>query len=170
MITIADQYYVKAMDAYPYDLEDTLEQVGYALSYDAEHAGANLLMGKVYMEQFQKYGLAEEYFHIAMANEPENSQIGEYLTRLYIETREFKKAEKLLAYVFKLRTADMSRLKFLEARMHECRKEYKLAIAKIKEAMDEALCNDYIEFLEKELERIEGKEFRKGRYFVGEIV
>ncbi|MCG8582088.1 MAG: hypothetical protein MI866_19340 [Bacteroidales bacterium] len=45
MSTLADQYFIKALDQYPYSLEEAIENLGYALSQDGEHSGANYLMG-----------------------------------------------------------------------------------------------------------------------------
>ena len=63
-LTLADQYYIKALAGYGYDLEEVVENLNYALSYDHEHSGANYLMGKVYMEQFQKFDLAQAYLRL----------------------------------------------------------------------------------------------------------
>lgn len=34
---LADQYFVKALGMYDYDLEEVVENLNYALSYDPEH-------------------------------------------------------------------------------------------------------------------------------------
>lgn len=88
-ISLADQYYLKALDEYPYNLEDAIENLNYALSYDSEHSGANYLMGKMYMEQFQNFELAEEYFTDAMSSNPNNIKACESLGRLFITTRKY---------------------------------------------------------------------------------
>ena len=46
-LSIADQYYVKAFDNYPFEIENTVENLSYALSYDEHHVQANCLMGQV---------------------------------------------------------------------------------------------------------------------------
>jgi len=40
-LTTADQYYLKASCSYPFDLESTIENLNYALSYDYEHASTH---------------------------------------------------------------------------------------------------------------------------------
>ena len=44
MDTLADKYYLKAVDSYPHNLEESVESLTLALSYDGEHVGANYLM------------------------------------------------------------------------------------------------------------------------------
>ncbi|MEO1097874.1 MAG: hypothetical protein AAFX57_08965 [Bacteroidota bacterium] len=88
-LTLANQYFLKAMDEYPYCLEETIENLNYALSYEDEHAGANCLMGKVYLEQFQNFELAEEYFIKAMATDPFDLRTCENYMRLMIRTKRY---------------------------------------------------------------------------------
>lgn len=41
-----DKYIFQALDAYPYNLEETVESLNYALSYDDKNAVALCLMGE----------------------------------------------------------------------------------------------------------------------------
>tara|TARA_Y100000768_G_scaffold319786_1_gene255499 strand:+ start:420 stop:554 length:135 start_codon:yes stop_codon:yes gene_type:complete len=43
METLATKYFIKATDAYPFNLEETIEALDYALSYDETHAGAHCI-------------------------------------------------------------------------------------------------------------------------------
>ena len=67
-LTIADQYYLKAVDFYPYDLAQTTEALNYALSYDSEHSQANCLMGRLHMEVLKNFETAEQYFEAAIVS------------------------------------------------------------------------------------------------------
>lgn len=158
VITLADQYYLKALDEYPYNLEDAVENLNYALSYDSEHSGANYLMGKLYMEQFQKFELAEEYFIAAMASDPSNINTCESFSWLLLRTRQFKKALTLLKYSYSVKGINIPKLKRLEALVYESLKEFDTAIALLRTAMEECYDSDYITFLEEEMKRVERKE------------
>ncbi|MBP6238275.1 MAG: hypothetical protein KA270_13100 [Saprospiraceae bacterium] len=46
-----DRYLVKALDAYPYNLEEAIESLDYALSGDNNNAATLCLYGRVYAEQ-----------------------------------------------------------------------------------------------------------------------
>ena len=55
-----DRYLVKAIDAYPYNLEEAIESLDYALSGDNNNAATLCLYGRVYAEQLQ----AVSYTHL----------------------------------------------------------------------------------------------------------
>lgn len=157
VITLADQYYLKALDEYPYNLEDAVENLNYALSYDSEHAGANYLMGKLYMEQFQKFELAEEYFVSAMAADPCNINTCESFSWLLFKTRQFKKALTLLKYSYSVKGVNVSEFKRLEALVYESLKEFNTARELLSTAIEECYDSEYIAFLEEEMKRVERK-------------
>ncbi|WP_224994460.1 OprD family porin [Cesiribacter sp. SM1] len=47
-VSLADQYYIRALNCYPYSPEDVLENLNYALSHDGGHARANCLIGRTW--------------------------------------------------------------------------------------------------------------------------
>jgi len=62
-----DRYLCKALGAYPYNLEETIESLDYALSGNHNDVATLCLYGKVYAEQFQDYSTAKSYFQEALA-------------------------------------------------------------------------------------------------------
>ncbi len=160
-LTLADQYYMKALEGYDYNLEEVVENLNYALSYDQEHAGANYLMGKLYMEQFQKFDLAKEYFESSMACDPTNLNTCESFTWLLIRTRKFAEALRLIKYASGLQGAIRPEFLRLEALVYELQKDYKGSIELLNSAIDESYDSGYIEFLENELDRVNMKMMRK---------
>ena len=50
-MSLIDRYLCKAIDAYPYNLEDVIENLEYALSSDNNNAATLCLYGSVYAEQ-----------------------------------------------------------------------------------------------------------------------
>lgn len=157
-LTLADQYYLKALDDFDYNLEEVVENLNYALSYDPEHAGANYLMGKLYMDQFQKFDLAEEYFVASIASEPENIKTCESYIWLMIRTKRYKEALKLIKYTHQLAGISTSEIIRLEALVYELKGNYVKSRGLLQEAMKESYDSNYIEFLENELKRVEKKE------------
>ena len=44
--SLADTYYLKALESHQYDHENTSDNLAFALSYDPDHREANLLTGR----------------------------------------------------------------------------------------------------------------------------
>ena len=57
-LTLADQYYLKAVDNYPYCREFVVEKLNYAVSCDDEHLQALCLLGRLYMYELKEYRAA----------------------------------------------------------------------------------------------------------------
>ena len=55
-----NSYVFQAIDAYPYNLEETLEALNFALSYNEKDTQALCLMGRVYAEQLKDYELKQK--------------------------------------------------------------------------------------------------------------
>ena len=153
-LNIADQYYLKALDDYPYNLEESIENLNYALSYDPEHTGANCLMATFCMEIIRDYELAEYYLKLAVSSNPESLQVYEAYTLLAIKQHDFEKAEKLIRFTHQLKGVDNGKMFELEALMYEYMKDYKKSEMLLLKAIEESFDNDQIEFLKKELDRV----------------
>ena len=65
--TIGENYLLKAIEAYPFNLEAVSENLGYALSYDEENDAAWTLRGKVMMHYLKDTLGAEESFLEALS-------------------------------------------------------------------------------------------------------
>ena len=61
-----DKYLFQALDNYPYNLEDVVESLDYALSYNNKNTMALCLYGRVYAEQLSDYEQAKLYFQEAL--------------------------------------------------------------------------------------------------------
>lgn len=155
---MADQYYIKAVDYYPYNLEEAVENLNYALSYDGEHAGANCLMGRLYGEYFKDYDQAERYFQTALACDPAHADSYEHYGRLLLKVRALGKAQKLLEYAFKVPGANRASLLQVKALLRENQQKFAEARELLKEAMLETFEEDFMLSLESDLARVEKKE------------
>lgn len=154
---LAETYYLKALDDYPWALSDALENLQYALSYDDTHPGANCLMAKLQMEQLKNYEAAENYLHIALATDGTFLCAYEQLLQLYLHQNRLKKAESLLKYMSKLPTARESVLSAGLAFILEKRGHLKLAKQHIKRAVAYAENSDTLSYYEESLSRIKRK-------------
>jgi hypothetical protein len=88
-ITIADTYFLKAQDNYPWELEEMIESLNYALSYDEDHAEANCLIARFQAEQLKNYKAVEYYFESALASDPLSLNTCKFYCDLLIELRDF---------------------------------------------------------------------------------
>ena len=156
-VTLSDTYYLKALDYYPYNLEELIENLNYALSYDEEHSDANCLMGRLQHAQLKNYELAEGYFVNALTSNPCNLSVYRYYSILLIELREYDKALKLINHSYKLKGVNMGEMKRIEGLLAEYQKQYDLALVNYKEARNETFDNEQIDEINSDISRVESK-------------
>lgn len=155
--SIADQYYLKALDSYPFDLNESVENLNYALSYSKEHAQANCLMARVYSEQLNKPDLAVQYFEQALFYDLSNIEAISYYVFFLIKTEDFEKAKKLIDYGYTIKGIGKAMLLRYEALVTEYQKMYNVSKKLLKEAINESFSKSEIDFLKEELARVKGK-------------
>ena len=157
MATIADQYYLKALDSYPYDLEASLENVQYCLSYNEEHAAANCLMGRIYAYQLGDRQKAIYHYDMAISIDPELPSVYEGYSGLLISLNQLGKAERLLRYAIKIDGVEKSMIYQRMALILEKRKEYKLSKVYLLNALESSIREQEVEKLKQELNRVKDK-------------
>ncbi len=156
-ITLADTYFLKAQDNYPWELEEMIENLNYALSYDEDHAEANCLMARFQAEQLNKYSAAEYYFETALASDPLNLNTCKYYSNLLIELKDFNKAHKLIEYALKIRGVDVAIMKKLKGLIAEQQKDYVLSVKLYMDSKQETYNNCLIDELNLDIERVKNK-------------
>lgn len=154
---IANGYYLKALDNYPYCLPEFLESINYALAYDDAHADAHCLMGVFYMDQLQKFNDAIFHFDKALEADVFNIQTYYNYIRLTIVTDEVEKAYEMINFASTIKGVDKPTLLHLEAILHEKSEEYQLGIDCLDLAVKLELSNDRITFYQSEKNRIREK-------------
>lgn len=156
-INIADQYYLKALDNYPYDLEEAIENISYSLSYDDSSAKAHCLMGKIQSEQMKNWAEAEYHFEQAISNDYTFVETYVGFSDLLIRIRSLKKAEKLLVFASKIKGINRLDIYFKLGIIHEMRSNYKIALSYYKKALMENYFDEDYDEIAKHIERIEQK-------------
>jgi len=152
-----NSYLYKAIDAYPYCIEETMEALNYALSYNNKDVLALCLMGRVYSEQFQDYTLAKQYFEEALSEGIDTPQIYSYYVQALIWNGDFKEAEKLIGFALTIKGVDNGLLLMKKGQLYEAMGKYKLALATLKEAKNEGLNNDFVDYVKNEICRVKQK-------------
>jgi len=156
-ITLADSYYLKALDLYPFELDQVTEALNFAISYDNDHAGAHCLLGKLNLYQLGKYREAEDHFEKALASDIDNTETYYAYAELLIQISEYGKAKKLIKYAYKIKGISVWRLNYYEGLIAEIKGKY----MKAKKCMKLAYSNSYRkyerDYLKDELERVKSK-------------
>jgi tetratricopeptide (TPR) repeat protein len=163
MNTLADQYYYKARGLYPYNLDETIENLNFALGYDDEHVGANVLMAQILTDDVLDYDQAEAYYQKALAVDPTNAEVYLEYTRLLIIMKEFGKAEKLIEHTKGFKTVDLGKLYFYEGLKYEYQQNYEKALSFYDEALLETYNGQFMQYLNEAIERVKNKTRIKAR-------
>ena len=150
-------YVLKALDAYPYNLEETLEALNYALSYNSRDIQALCLMGRLYAEQLQDYATAKQYFVEALSEGLDAHYVYPYYIYTLIRNADYNEAEKLLNYAFNVKGVNKPLLLLQKGQLYEATEKYKLAIAALKEAKKGGLNNSFVDFVSDEISRVKKK-------------
>lgn len=123
-ITLADQYYLKAANSYPWKIADALENLNYALSYDDDHAQSWCLHGIVHMYSLKNYREAQASFNNALRSDMGYVDTYKHLTLLKIWKGEIEKAYKIIDYAIKVDAMDKSTILGLKALVMEVQGRY----------------------------------------------
>ncbi|MGV6831880.1 MAG: hypothetical protein ACWA5P_10040 [bacterium] len=150
-------YLLKAMDAFPWDLEKVVENLNYALSYEPDNANALLLMAKVHYEHLGNIELAETYFDQALTSNLDLTLIYPEYVRFLVNTEKYEKANELITYAFKVVGVDKSTLYLYKAYINEAKQEFEQAEEALKNAKMNALNNEFINFVDDIMSRISKK-------------
>jgi tetratricopeptide (TPR) repeat protein len=150
-------YLFKALDAYPFNLAETLEALNYALAYDDSDVEALYLMGVVYAEQLGDYSSAIVYFEEAIAKQIDFAKVYPYYALVLLNNEDYEKAEKVINFAVTLKGSDKASLKCIEATLSERQNKFKVALKMLKEAKKMGLNNDFITYVEGEISRVEKK-------------
>lgn len=150
-------YLFKALDAYPYELETTIESLNYALSYEAENAFALTLMAKVYGYQLQDLETAKHYFELALAANMDVPGIYVDYVNVLIRNDDYEQAQKLIDYAMGVKATDKALLQLLQGHLLEAQMQLKAAKKAFKKAAKLGMNNDFISFANREKERVVNK-------------
>ena len=156
-------YLFKAMEAYPWELEKAVEALQYALSYEPNNVTALCLMAKIHSEQLSDFETAKSYFERAIAIDISEVKIYPDYIRTLLQNHDFTEAQKVIDFAITLKGASKGGLQLLRGQLLENLQEFTQAEIALKEARNEGLNNDFIEFVESELERVTKKRERQNR-------
>ena len=156
-IGLANDYYLKALDYYPYNLQEFLENINYAISYDENHADSHCLMARFYMEQLCKFEEANYHFQKALSIDPDHL-LTYYSYIIYcVKTKDIDRGLRLIKKARTINGIVESTLFHREALLYERVEKFKKSKKLLGKALITCNCNDDIEFFKIELNRIQNK-------------
>lgn len=152
-----DKYLFQALDNYPYSLEETIESLDYAFSYDAKNTMVLCLYGRIQAEQLWNYEEAKNYFQEALSINIHALEVYSYYLKTLILNEDYEEAQKLIDFALTIKGINKSDIFVQKAILLEAQQQFKKALKEIKNAklttLQFAFDSDIIE-VEK---RIKGK-------------
>lgn len=153
-----NNYLCKALDAYPYDLEETMEALNYALSYQDENQEQVLcLLGKVYAEAFEDYEKAIGYFKEALSINPSAIRVFKPYVETLINAERFGEATAFISYALKVKGSDKAVLYYQKSLIAEINQLYDESLINLKKAEVHTYNEEYMYFLKSVKKRVKGK-------------
>lgn len=129
-----DKYLFQALDNYPYSLEETIESLDYAFSYDDKNTMVLCLYGRIQAEQLLNYGEAKSYFQEALAINIHALEVYPYYLQTLILNEDYDEAQKLINFALTIKGINKSEIYVKKAILFEAKQEFKNALTAIKEA------------------------------------
>lgn len=157
MKTINDTYLFKALDAFPYDIEETMEALNYALSYNEKNPIALGLMARVHGEVLGEYEEAKEYFQEALGYDMHCVRLYPHFINVLLWNEDYDEAEKLIDFAITVKGTDKAVLYTKKAILFESKLEFKKALKCLKSAKKYTFNGTFMSELEEEKSRIKGK-------------
>ncbi|MFD2915277.1 tetratricopeptide repeat protein [Psychroserpens luteus] len=154
---LLNNYVLKAIDAYPYELEETVENLNYALSYESNNAYALCLMGRLQAEQFEDYEKAKYYFAEALASKMDCIKVYPMYIMVLIWNHDFDEAQKLIDFAQTVKAVGKGELLVLQAQLFEYQEAYKKALKTFKKAKLFVYNKGYTSFIDSEMNRVKNK-------------
>ena len=159
-----DKYLFQALDNYPYNLEDVVESLDYALSYNNKNTMALCLYGRVYAEQLSDYEQAKLYFQEALILNIFAKEVYSHYIQTLILNEDYEEATKLIDFALTIKGIDKVEILMKKISLFEKTQELKLGLKLMKEVKLSTLNSDYnylIEETEKRLKQKVGKKSSK---------
>lgn len=153
----SNRYVFKALDAYPYNLEEVAESLEYALSYDREDTTALCLMGRMHSEILRDFDRAKNYFLEALAVDVHAIEVYPHYVNVLIWNEDLADADKFIDFALKVKGSDKACLLHKKACLQESQQKLKKAGKILKMAKEKAVHPDIVNAIKETEQRIKRK-------------
>ena len=161
-----DKYLFQALDSYPYSLEETIESLDYALSYDDKNTMALCLYGQVFSDQLLKYEEAKEYFQKALSINIYALEVYPFYIHTLILNEDYEEAAKLIDFALTIKGINKIEILLKKVMLLESKQEFKKALKVIKKVKLITINTSYdytIEETEKRLNKKHNGDSKKDK-------
>lgn len=152
-----DKYLFQALDNYPYSLEETIESLDYAFSYDAKNTMVLCLYGRIQAEQLWNYEEAKNYFQEALSINIHALEVYPHYLQTLILNEDYQEAQKLIDFALTIKGINKSDILVQKAILLEAQQEFKKALKEIRNAKLTSLKFDFDSDIAEVEKRIKGK-------------
>ena len=129
-----DKYVFQALDNYPYSLEETIESLDYAFSYDTKNTMVLCLYGRIQAEQLLNYEEAKNYFQEALAINIHALEVYPFYLQTLILNEDYEETQKLIDFALTIKGINKAEILVKKAILFEVLMEFKKALKEIKKA------------------------------------
>ncbi|MFG4003887.1 hypothetical protein [Flavobacterium aquidurense] len=129
-----DKYLFQALDNYPYSLEETIESLDYAFSYNAKNTMVLCLYGRIQTEQLWNYEEAKSYFQEALTINIHALEVYPHYIQTLILNEDYDEAQKLIDFALTIKGINKSEIYLKKAILFEAQLRFKEALTAIKNA------------------------------------
>lgn len=152
-----NKYYFQALDNFPYNMQETIEALNYALSYEGQNAESLCLLGRVYAEVLKDYETAKNYFAEALQENMDSVSTPIPYIYCLINNDDFQEAEKLIDFALKIKGIDKATIYYQKSVILEKKGQLKLALKEIKTAKVFTYNENLMSFLDSRKDFIKKK-------------
>jgi tetratricopeptide (TPR) repeat protein len=159
-----DKYLFQALDNYPYNLEEVVESLDYALSYNNKNTMALCLYGRVYAEQLEDYEQAKLYFQEALTIDVFAKEVYAHYIQTLILNEDYEEAILLIDFALTIKGINKVAILIKKITLFERMEKFKKGLKLLKDVKLSILSSEYnylIEETEKRLRQKIGKETGK---------
>ena len=158
-----DKYIFQALDNYPYCLEDTIESLDYALSYDAKNTIALCLYGRIYAEQLSDYETAKQYFQEVLGVNIHALEVYVHYIQTLLLNEDYKEAQKLIEFALTIKGINKAEILLTKVLLLERTTTPKMALKLLKKVKLAHFSNQTYEIDEVEKRLKTKKELLSGK-------
>lgn len=152
-----DKYLFQALDSYPYSLEETIESLDYAFSYDSKNTMVLCLYGRIQAEQLMNYDDAKTYFQEALAINIHALEVYPHYLQTLILNEDYEEVQKLIDFALTIKGINKAEIFVKKAVLLEVQHKFKEALKEIKQAKLSSIQHDYDSGISEVEKRIKGK-------------
>ena len=149
-----NQYLIKALDNYPYNLEEAVESLNYALSYEPKNPHALCLMGRIEEEIYKNYEVAISYYQEALEEDVNAFFVYPHYLFALILNEDYAQAHKLIEFALTVKASDKAVIYARKVYLLECERKYIEALEVIKIAKMHTYNDSFINYLDEFKKRI----------------